>query len=205
MQNLTDIAIFVKVVELSSFTAAAEALEMSQPVVSKAVTRLEEKLGARLLNRTTRRLSLTEAGSELFRRSGSALREIENAELEVARFQTEPRGTLRVSAPMSFSILQLGPAIQTFMERYPGVTVELNLDDRHSRSGGGRFRRRDPHRSPARFNLIARKIAPTRQVICASPALSREARHAGAPEDLLEHNCILYSLLSAPREWRFDG
>jgi hypothetical protein len=122
MQNLTDIAIFVKVVELSGFTAAAEALDMSQPVVSKAVTRLEEKLGARLLNRTTRRLSLTEAGSELYGRSVRALAEIENAELEVARFQTEPRGLLRVSAPMSFSILQLGPAIQSFLTRFPGVT-----------------------------------------------------------------------------------
>ena len=81
MQNLTDIAIFVKVVELSSFTAAAEALDMSQPVVSKAVTRLEEKLGARLLNRTTRRLSLTEAGSELYGRSVRALAEIENARI----------------------------------------------------------------------------------------------------------------------------
>lgn len=203
MQNLTDIAIFVKVVELSSFTAAAEALEMSQPVVSKAVTRLEEKLGARLLNRTTRRLSLTEAGAELYRRSGSALREIENAELEVARFQTEPRGTLRVSAPMSFSILQLGPAIQTFMERYPGVTVELSLDDRQVdlveegldvaiRIG----RLRDS-------NLIARKIAPTRQVICASPAYLARHGTPERPEDLLEHNCILYTPLSAPREWRF--
>src|SRR5690349_25040804 len=86
MQNLTDIAIFVKVVELASFTAAADALGMSQPIVSKAVTRLEEKLGARLLNRTTRRLSLTEAGSELYGRSVRALAEIENAELEVARF-----------------------------------------------------------------------------------------------------------------------
>src|SRR4051795_318013 len=130
MQSLTDIAVFVKVVELSSFTAAADALEMSQPVVSKAVTRLEEKLGARLLNRTTRRLSLTEAGSELYRRSVRELEEIENAELEVARFQTEPRGTLRVSAPMSFSILHLGPLVQQFLERYPGVSVELNLDDR---------------------------------------------------------------------------
>ena len=202
MQNLTDIAIFVKVVELSSFTAAADALEMSQPVVSKAVTRLEEKLGARLLNRTTRRLSLTEAGSELYRRSGRALREIENAELEIARFQTEPRGTLRVSAPMSFSILQLGPAIQPFMERYPGVTVELHMDDRQVDLVEEGFdvairigRLRDS-------NLIARKIAPTRQVLCASP--SYLARHGTPerPEDLLEHNCILYSLLSTPREWR---
>lgn len=202
MQNLTDIAIFVKVVELSSFTAAADALEMSQPVVSKAVTRLEEKLGARLLNRSTRRLSLTEAGAELYRRGGSALREIENAELEIARFQTEPRGTLRVSAPMSFSILQLGPAIQTFMERYPGVSVELHLDDRQADLVEEGFdiairigRLRDS-------NLIARKIAPTRQVICAAPSYLAKRGTPERPEDLLEHNCILYSLLSAPREWR---
>jgi DNA-binding transcriptional LysR family regulator len=202
MQNLTDIAIFVKVVELSSFTAAAEALEMSQPVVSKAVTRLEEKLGARLLNRTTRRLSLTEAGSELYRRSVHALEEIENAELEVARFQTEPRGTLRVSAPMSFSILQLGPVIQTFMDRYPGVSVELSMDDRQVDLVQEGFdlairigRLRDS-------SLIARKICPCRQVICASPAYLAKRGTPERPEDLFEHNCILYSLLSAPREWR---
>ena len=170
MQNLTDIAIFVKVVELSSFTAAAEALEMSQPVVSKAVTRLEEKLGARLLNRTTRRLSLTEAGSELYGRSVRALAEIENAELEVARFQTEPRGLLRVSAPMSFSILQLGPAIAGFLTRFPGVTLELSLDDRQVDLVEEGF---DVAVRIGRLqdsNLIARKIAPCRQVLCASPA-----------------------------------
>jgi DNA-binding transcriptional LysR family regulator len=206
MQNLTDIAIFVKVVELSSFTAAADALEMSQPVVSKAVTRLEEKLGARLLNRTTRRLSLTEAGAELYRRSGSALREIENAELEIARFQTEPRGTLRVSAPMSFSILQLGPAIHTFMERYPGVTVELHMDDRRVDLVEEGFDVAIRIANLRDSNLVARKIAPTRQVICASPSYLAKHGTPERPEDLLEHNCILYSLQSTPREWRLvDG
>src|SRR5690349_15587422 len=107
MENLSDIAVFVRVVDAGSFTNAAEALGISQPVVSKAVTRLEERLGARLLNRTTRRLSLTEAGSELYRRSLQALKQIEDAELEVARYQTEPRGTLRVNAPMSFTILHI--------------------------------------------------------------------------------------------------
>lgn len=202
MQNLTDIAIFVKVVELSSFTAAADALEMSQPVVSKAVTRLEEKLGARLLNRTTRRLSLTEAGAELYRRSGSALREIENAELEIARFQTEPRGTLRVSAPMSFSILQLGPAIQPFMDRYPGVTVELHMDDRRVDLVEEGFDVAIRIANLRDSNLVARKIAPTRQVICASPGYLARHGTPERPEDLLEHNCILYSLMSTPREWR---
>jgi DNA-binding transcriptional LysR family regulator len=202
MQNLTDIAIFVKVVELSSFTAAAEALESSQPVVSKAVTRLEEKLGARLLNRTTRRLSLTEAGSELYGRSVRALKEIENAELEVARFQTEPRGTLRVAAPMSFSILQLGRVIPTFLAQYSGVTVELNLDD-------GRVDLVEEGYDLAirigqlqDSNLVARKITPCRQVMCASPAYLAKHGAPERPEDLLEHNCILYSFLLTPREWR---
>jgi len=202
MQNLTDIAIFVKVVELSSFTAAAEALESSQPVVSKAVTRLEEKLGARLLNRTTRRLSLTEAGSELYRRSVRALQEIENAELEVARFQTEPRGTLRVAAPMSFSILHLGPVIQTFLERFPGVTVELNMDDRQVDLVEEGY---DVAIRIGRLqdsNLVARKITPCRQVMCASPAYLAKHGTPERPEDLLEHNCIVYSFLATPREWR---
>jgi DNA-binding transcriptional LysR family regulator len=205
MQNLTDIAIFVKVVELASFTAAAEALDMSQPVVSKAVTRLEEKLGARLLNRTTRRLSLTEAGSELYSRSVRALAEIENAELEVARFQTEPRGMLRVSAPMSFSILHLGPALQGFQTRYPGVTLELSLDDRQVDLVEEGF---DVAVRIGRLqdsNLIARKIAPCRQVLCASPAYLAQRGEPERPEDLLAHSCVLYSLLSSPREWRLVG
>ena len=202
MQNLTDIAIFVKVVELSSFTAAAEALESSQPVVSKAVTRLEEKLGARLLNRTTRRLSLTEAGSELYRRSVRALKEIENAELEVARFQTEPRGTLRVAAPMSFSILHLGPVIQKFLEQFPGVTVELNMSDGQVdivEEGYDVAIRIGQLQSS---NLVARKITPCRQVMCAAPAYLAKRGTPERPEDLLEHNCIVYSFLMTPREWR---
>lgn len=206
MTSLTEISIFVKVVELSSFTSAADALEMSQPVVSKAVTRLEEKLGARLLNRTTRRLSLTEAGSELYRRSVRALAEIEDAELEVARFQTEPRGTLRVSAPMSFSILHLASVLPTFLSTYPGVSMELLLDDRQVDLVEDRY---DVAIRIGRLqdsNLIARKIAPCRQVLCASPGYLAKRGIPERPEDLLEHNCIVYSLLSTPREWRLtDG
>lgn len=203
MNSLSEIAIFVKVVELSSFTAAAEALEMSQPVVSKAVTRLEEKLGARLLNRTTRRLSLTEAGSELYRRSARALAEIQDAELEVARFQTEPRGTLRVSAPMSFSILHLAPVLQAFSERYPGVSVEMHLDDRQIDLVEEGY---DVAIRIARLQdstLVARKLAPCRQVVCASPSYLSKRGVPERPEDLLTHSCIVYSLISTPREWRF--
>lgn len=202
LHSLTDIAVFVKVVELSSFTAAAEALEMSQPVVSKAVTRLEEKLGARLLNRTTRRLSLTEAGSELYRRTVKALEEIEDAELEVARFQTEPRGTLRVSAPMSFAILQLGDKLQTFLARYPGVSMELSLDDRRVDVVEEGFDVTIRIGNLQDSSLVARKIVPCRQVLCASPAYLEKHGAPERPEDLLGHNCVLYSFLSHAREWR---
>jgi DNA-binding transcriptional LysR family regulator len=202
MQSLTDIAVFVKVVQLASFTAAAEALDMSQPVVSKSVTRLEEKLGARLLNRTTRRLSLTEAGSELYRRGVRALEEIENAELEVARFQTEPRGLLRVSAPMSFSILHLGATIQTFLDRNPGVTIELTLDDRQVDLVEEGFDVAIRIGRLQESSLVARKITPCRQVLCASPAYLAKRGTPERPEELLEHNCIVYSFLSNSREWR---
>lgn len=206
MQNLTDIAIFVKVVELASFTAAAEALESSQPVVSKAVTRLEEKLGARLLNRTTRRLSLTEAGSELYRRSVRALKEIENAELEVARFQTEPRGTLRVAAPMSFSILQLGPFVHDFLQQFPGVAVELHMSDQRVDLIEDGYDLAIRIGQLQDSNLVARKITSCRQVLCASPAYLAKHGTPERPEDLLEHNCIVYSFLMTPREWRLtDG
>jgi DNA-binding transcriptional LysR family regulator len=134
-----------------------------------------------------------------------ALAEIENAELEVARFQTEPRGLLRVSAPMSFSILHLGPALQAFLTRFPGVTLELNLDDRQVDLVEEGF---DVAVRIGRLqdsNLIARKIAPCRQVLCASPAYLAQRGEPERPEDLLEHSCILYSLLSAPREWRLVG
>jgi DNA-binding transcriptional LysR family regulator len=204
MQNLTDIAIFVKVVELASFTAAAEALETSQPVVSKAVTRLEEKLGARLLNRTTRRLSLTEAGSELYRRSVWALKEIENAELEVARFQTQPRGTLRLAAPMSFSILHLGPLIHEFLQRHPGVSAEINMSDQHVNLIEEGYDLAIRIGQLQDSNLVARKITPCRQVMCASPAYLARHGTPERPEDLLEHNCIVYSFLSTPREWRLS-
>jgi DNA-binding transcriptional LysR family regulator len=203
MQSLTDIAVFVKVVERSSFTAAAEALEMSQPVVSKAVTRLEEKLGARLLNRTTRRLSLTEAGSALYQKAAQALSQIEDAELDVAAFQTEPRGTLRVSAPASFAILHMGPLLAEFIARYPGVTMDFQLDDRTVDLVQEGFDLAIRIGELEDSTLIARRIAPCRVVVCAAPAYLQKRGTPQTPEDLLEHDCFVYTNLRAPREWRF--
>ncbi len=202
MENLSDIAIFVKVVALGSFTAAAEALAASQPAVSKAVSRLEKKLGVRLLNRTTRRLSLTEAGAALYRDSAEALATIENAELEVARYQTEPRGMLRVNAPTSFAVMHLGPRVADFLEANPSVTLDLTLDDRVIDLIAERYDVAIRIGALESSGLVARRIAPCRQVICASPRyLARRGTPANA-EDLLSHDCLLYTLGRDPRTWR---
>src|SRR5688572_22502428 len=114
MDNLTDLAVFVRVVELGSFTAAASALEISKAAVSKYVYRLEQRLGARLLHRTTRRLALTEAGDALFRRSAAALSDLADAEQEVARLTGTPRGHLRVTAPLYFGERHVAPLLHKF-------------------------------------------------------------------------------------------
>ena len=203
MENLSDIAVFVKVVDAGSFTGAGEALDISQPVVSKAVTRLEERLGARLLNRTTRRLSLTEAGAELYRRSMQALKQIEDAELEVARFQTEPRGTLRVNAPMSFTILHLAPLMHEFLARFPGVSLELDLDDSLVDIVEGGYDLTVRIGKLRDSSLVARRIAPARLVLCASPEYLEQHGEPQTPDELLNHNCLMYTLGSTPRAWRF--
>ncbi len=202
MENLPDIAIFVRVVDAGSFTAAAEALGISQPVVSKSVTRLEERLGARLLNRTTRRLSLTEAGAELYRRSQHALKQIEDAELEVTRFQTEPRGTLRVNAPMSFTILHLAPVVHEFVARFPGVRLDLNLDDRFVDIVEEGYDLIVRIGRLADSTLVARRITQCRLAICASPSYLKQHGEPQTPDDLLNHNCLMYTLGSSPRAWR---
>jgi DNA-binding transcriptional LysR family regulator len=202
MENLPDIAVFVKVVALGSFTAAADALETSQPVVSKAVSRLEKKMGVRLLNRTTRRLSLTEAGAELYRRSSEALATIENAELEIARYQTEPRGLLRVNAPTSFALMHLGPRIARFLNRNPGVTLDLTLEDRTIDLVAEGYDVAIRIGALESSGLVARKLAPCRQVICAAREYLARRGTPAKPEDLLSHDCLLYTLGRDPRAWR---
>src|SRR5512132_448183 len=130
MDNLADIAVFVRVVERGSFTLAADDLALSRAAVSKYVTRLEERLGARLLHRTTRRLSLTEAGAALFEASRGALERIDEAESAVAEFQAKPRGRLKVSAPMSFGILHLARLLPEFARTHPAIALDVRLDDR---------------------------------------------------------------------------
>ena len=205
MENLADIAVFVRVVERGSFTRAADELGLSRAVVSKYLTRLEERLGARLLHRTTRRLSLTEAGAALFEASRGAIERIDEAEAAVARFQSAPRGRLRVSAPMSFGILHLAPAIADFSREQDAIAIDMRLDDRFVNlvEEGLDVAVRIGKLSDS--SLVARRLATTQVVACASPSYLAEHGEPETPEDLATHECLIYTYSSTSNVWRFTA
>lgn len=203
MENLADIAVFVKVVEKGSFTKAADELELSKAVVSKYLSRLEERLGARLLHRTTRRLALTEAGSALFEQSRLALERIDEAQASLARFQSAPRGRLVVSAPTAFGILQLGCVLPEFLATHPGVTLDIRLDDRFVNLVAEGFDLAIRIGRLTDSTLVARKLAPSRQVVVASPAYLSAHGTPRSPEELSGHNCFVYTLTANGNVWRF--
>jgi DNA-binding transcriptional LysR family regulator len=205
MENLADIAVFVRVVERGSFTPAADGLGLSRAAVSKYVSRLEERLGARLLHRTTRRLSLTEAGAALFEASRGALERIEEAESAIAQLQSAPRGRLKVSAPMSFGILHLGPALADFAAAHPGVALDLRLDDRFVNLVEDAVDVAVRIGALTDSSMVARKLAAARSVTCASPDYLARHGEPESPEDLVSHDCLVYSYLANPDVWRYTA
>lgn len=207
MDKLDAMNAFVKVVALGSYAAAGRALGITRSAVSKAVMELEQLLGARLLDRTTRRVSATEAGLAYYERCVDIVARVEETEMQVSRLHDEPRGVLKVNAPMSFGALYLGPAIAGFMAAYPDLKIELTLNDRFV----------DPIEEGvdvtiriaqlADSSLIARKLAPARRVLAASPDyLARHGIPAG-PEDLERHRCLNYGHTTTLQRWRLtrDG
>jgi DNA-binding transcriptional LysR family regulator len=205
VDNLTGMAIFARVVEARSFTAAAAALDLSKSAVSKQVARLEDRLGARLLNRTTRRLSLTEVGAAFYERCARILAEVEDAELAVGRLQDAPRGTLRINAPMSFGQLHLAPAVADFLNGHPGLAIDLTLNDRIVDLVEEGYDVAIRISRLADSSLIARRLVPSRRVVCGSPAYFERHGVPRHPADLRRHNCLLYSYLPSAEEWRFIG
>ena len=204
MDKLTGMAVFARVIDAGSFTAAAAQLGMSKSAVSKAIAALEDRLGARLLNRTTRRLALTEVGRAFYERCARIVAEAEEAELAVTHLQLTPRGTLRVNAPMSFGALHLGPALAVFLARYPELKVDLELSDRfvdlleEGYDVAVRIAAALPDSS-----LIARRITVDDAVICASPAYWQRHSRPRVPADLERHACVTYAYNPNPREWPF--
>ena len=205
MESLSDIAVFVRVVELRSFTAAAEALGMAKSGVSKHVTRLEDSLGVKLLHRTTRTLSLTEAGQEFFAKARDALDRIDEARTEATRHQAEPSGTLRVTAPMSFGLELVAPVLPEFLDRHPKVAVDLAFDDRVRDIVAEGIDVAVRITQLADSSLVARRLAPIRHVIVASPGYLERHGTPRTPDDLRTHDCLIYTLRSSPDAWRFDG
>lgn len=206
LDSLSGMAVFAKVVEARSFTAAAAELGMSKSAVSKQISRLEDRLGARLLNRTTRRLSLTETGAAFYDRCARVVAEAQEAELAVTNLQSEPRGTLRVNAPMSFGHLHIAPAIPDFLTRYPEVRVDMTMNDRFVDLIDEGF---DVAIRIARLtdsSLIARRLAPDRRVLCGAPAYFAKHGEPRTPDDLATHNCLSYAYVSDTDQWQFiDG
>lgn len=203
-EMLSDLAVFVAVVKRGSFTSAAELLELSKSQVSKCVNRLEARLGARLLHRTTRRLRLTEAGTALYETSHSALEAIEDAQLAVSKLQGAPRGTLKVSASIAFGSVQLPPVVAGLMLRYPELAVELALEDRHVdlvREGIDVALRITG--APPDSAMVYRRLGPNRQVVCASPAYLQRRGVPQTPQALASHECIAHTQRATPRVWHF--
>jgi DNA-binding transcriptional LysR family regulator len=205
MENLAGMAVFARVAEAKSFSGAARRLGVSKSAVSKQVAQLERALKARLLNRTTRRLSLTEVGEAFYEHCARMLAEAEAAELAVSRLYAEPRGVLKVTAPAAFGHLHIAPAIPDFIERHPGVAVQIVMNDRPvdlAEEGFDLAIRMTREQAP---NVVARRLAPVRWAVCAAPGYLEQHDAPGTPQDLEGHNCLFYSFLESFSEWRFSS
>jgi DNA-binding transcriptional LysR family regulator len=205
MENLAGMAVFARVAEAKSFSGAARRLGVSKSAVSKQVAQLERALKARLLNRTTRRLSLTEVGEAFYEHCARMLAEAEAAELAVSRLYAEPRGVLKVTAPAAFGHLHIAPAIPDFIERHPGVAVQIVMNDRPvdlAEEGFDLAIRMTREQAP---NVVARRLAPVRWAVCAAPGYLEQHDAPGTPRDLERHNCLFYSFLETFSEWRFSS
>ena len=206
MDQLDAMTVFRRVVELNGFSAAARDLRLSTAVVSKQIAQLEERLHARLLNRTTRRLSLTEAGRVYLDYCIRILDEVAEAERAVSQQAGTPRGLLRVNAPMSFGIARLAPLLPDFLHRYPEITVDLGLDDRivDVLQEGWDLAVRIADLPDS--SLIARRLANSRRVVVASPDYLARVGVPRRPAELAGHRCLIYSYQSAREDvWRFAG
>jgi DNA-binding transcriptional LysR family regulator len=205
MDKLVSLRAFAKVVEHGSFSEAARDMRLSRSAVSKYVIDLEQELGVQLLNRTTRSASPTDNGRVYYDRCVAILAEIEEADLAVAHLQAEPRGMLRVNAPMSFGTLHLGRAVATFMERYPELQIELMLSDQQLDTVQEGFDVTIRIADLADSSLIARRIVPARRVLCASPGYLKRRGTPRHPRELRDHDCLRYGHLATGVQWKLTG
>ncbi|CAL62460.2 Putative transcriptional regulator LysR family [Herminiimonas arsenicoxydans] len=203
MDILNCMKTFVAVVEAESFTAAGARLDISKALVSKYVGILEDHLGTRLLNRTTRRLSLTESGLAYYERCLQILADVDEAEQVAAQSAAMPRGTLKVAMPVSFGTVRIAPLLTEYMRRYPEVRLDIALADRRVDLIEDGYDLAIRVGNLPESGLIARKLATDRIVLCASPAYLQVHGAPQTPEDLKQHACLNYSYSSSGDEWVF--
>ena len=205
MDRLTSMSIFVKAVDLGSFSAAADALHMSPQLVGKHIQILERHMGVRLLNRTTRRQSLTDVGKSFYQRVRIILAEVEAVDSLVAETRSAPRGHLKINAPVTFAIHALAPRLHEYMGAYPEVSVDLTMGnhfvDMIEAGYDAVFRVGDLPDS----GLIARPLAPYRLVACAAPSYLASHGPIRTPMDLRQHECLGFSHTELRTHWTFDG
>ena len=205
MDKLTSIRAFTKVVQHGSFAAAARELRLSRSAVSKYVIDLEQELGVQLLVRTTRSASPTLNGQAYYERGVAILADLEEADLAVMQLQAEPRGILRMNAPMSFGTLHLGRAIADFMETYPQLQIQLVLSDQQIDPVQEGYDLTLRIADLPSSSLIARKIAPAARVICAAPSYLERRGTPQHPNDLRHHDCLAYGHLATGNQWKLTG
>lgn len=204
MDRFEALQTFVAVVEAGQFSAAAERLGCNNSVVSRRIADLENRLGAQLLQRTTRRLSLTDAGRDFYERAVRLLAELDEAEHSVAAGQSSLSGRLRLAAPLSFGLLHLTPILNAFMAEHPGLVLDVDLDDRKVNlvEEGIDLALRIGQLGDS--SLVARPLAPIRRLLCASPAYLERHGTPATPEALSDHACLVYSNTPDPQQWTFS-
>lgn len=207
MENFSAIPIFVAVVENGGFSPAARLLGISKSAVSKRITLLEEQLGVKLLHRTTRKLSLTEAGEHYYAHASVSYNAARNAEDAVAQLQGEPQGQLRINAPMSFGRLHVAPLIPEFLKRYPKININLMMDDKVVDIVAEGYDIAIRGGDLPDSSLIARKLAPLNSVLCASPGYLEQYGIPESLQHLTQHNCLQFSYSDDIKAWTFikDG
>jgi DNA-binding transcriptional LysR family regulator len=205
LEELPSMVLFARVVQLRSFTAAANQAGIAKSAVSKRISLLEERLGVRLLMRTTRKLSVTEEGLRFYEHCASMLTAVNAAQDSVSASSQSARGPLRVNAPVTFSQMYLARAVAKFLAQHPEVELQLSTDDRIVDVVEGGFdvvlritRLKDS-------SLVARRLASDRLVVCGSPDYLKRAGVPQSPDELVGHNCLHYGLVPLAHEWRFRG
>lgn len=203
MNKFEEIQTFVRVVEAGSLSAAADRLGIAKSAVSRRLAELENRLGAQLLNRTTRRLSLTDSGRAYYQRCLGILADLEEAEQAVTTAHGGLRGTIRLAAPLSFGILHLAPALDGFLEEHPELTLDLDLSDHtvNLLGEGADLAVRIGHLADS--SLVARRLAPVGLRVCASPAYLERHGEPTRPEDLTAHQGLSYSHIPESQQWQF--